>query len=63
MWVANAALSSLDSWDWHFFLHKTELVDAAMRCVTLADPPYDGYDARIAARAEAVLRQAYTGLD
>lgn len=64
MWAAKAAMQSLDDWDWHFFLHKTELVDEAMhQCLTLADPTYHSYDPRTAAKAEAVLRQAYVNLD
>jgi hypothetical protein len=64
MWTARAAIESLAIWDWQFFLHKTELVDAAMhQCLTLADPIYRGYDPRMAALAETVFRQAYIDLD
>jgi hypothetical protein len=64
MWVANAAIASLDSWDWDFFLHKTELVDSAMhQCLTLADPFYYRYDPKVAKANDAVYRKAYIDLD
>ncbi|MCL4401494.1 MAG: alkaline phosphatase family protein, partial [Acidobacteria bacterium] len=64
MWVANAAVESLDLLDWDFFLHKTELADAAMhQCLTLADPTYYRYDPEVARAADHVYRQAYIALD
>ncbi len=64
MRIAGAALETLESWDWDFFLHKTGLVDKALhQCLTLADPSYYRYDAALGKRADAVYRRAYMGLD
>lgn len=64
LWVAKAAIESLNLLDWDFFLHKTELADAAMhQCLTLADPSYYRHDPEVARAADHVYRQAYIALD
>ena len=64
MWVAEAAIQSIDLWNWDFFIHKSSLVDSALhQCLTLADPFYYRYDPEIAKAADLVYRQTYMDLD